>query len=241
MPKPHPADETREEFLERCVPMVLDEGTAGDNDQAVAICSSMWSDAQKAAAPRVLRAYGLLEVKQFNDEERIVEGMATTPTPDRMGDVVEPMGAKFALPIPLLYQHASELPVGHVIHARPTKDGIAVRARIFKANESRTLKDRLDEAWESVKIGLLKGFSIGFAPIGPPEHLKDFSYRYKTWEWLELSLVTIPANAEATISTVKALDMKQRALASGCRVVTLDDATLRKARKIVRPGVVFLK
>lgn len=221
--------------------MVLDDGAAADQDQAVAMCSSMWGEA-KGALPVVHRAYGLLEVKQLDERERIVSGIATTPTPDRMGDVVEPMGARFNLPIPLLYQHSAAQPVGEVFEARPSKDGIAVKARIFKASESRTLKERLDEAWESVKIGLLKGFSIGFAPIGMPEQLKDFSYRYKAWEWLELSLVTIPANAEATISTVKSLDRQWRA-ASGHRpsVVRLDSETLRRVRRELQPGVVYLK
>lgn len=240
MPKPN-AGESRDAYMERCVPQVLDDGAAADQDQAVAMCSSMWGEAKGTQAV-VHRAYGLLQLKRIDEQQRILSGIATTPTPDRMGDIVEPLGARFSLPIPLLYQHASALPVGEVFEARATKDGIAVNARIFKAAESRTLKERLDEAWESVKIGLLKGFSIGFAPIGPPEQTKDFSYRYKTWEWLELSLVTIPANAEATISTVKSLDRQWRA-ASGQRpgVVRLDSETLRRVRRELQPGVVYLK
>lgn len=40
--------ETRDDFLERCVPMVIDEGTAKDPKQAVAICSSMYEKRRKA-------------------------------------------------------------------------------------------------------------------------------------------------------------------------------------------------
>lgn len=241
MSKPE-AGESQQQFMDRCIPHVLDDGSAADNDQAVAMCSSMWEDHGKAARVTVRRAYGLLEVKSINEDRRIIDGIATTPSPDRMGDIVEPMGAKFQLPIPLLYQHASELPVGEVFAATPTKDGIRVQARVFKAIESKNLKERLDEAWESVKIGLLKGFSIGFAPIDAPIQIKDtFSFRYKTWEWLELSLVTIPANAEATISTVKSIDTELRA-ASGrhSRVVRLDANTLRRVRRELRPGVAYL-
>ena len=41
MPKPKPS-ETRTEYMDRCVPMVIAEGTAETVSQAVAICSSMW-------------------------------------------------------------------------------------------------------------------------------------------------------------------------------------------------------
>lgn len=41
MPTPK-SDENETEFVERCVPMVLDEGTAKDGEQAAAICHSMY-------------------------------------------------------------------------------------------------------------------------------------------------------------------------------------------------------
>ena len=50
------------------------------------------------------RAYSILDVKgQTEDEKYIfVEGVASTPTVDRDGDSIDPMGAKFATPMPLL-------------------------------------------------------------------------------------------------------------------------------------------
>lgn len=41
MPTPS-NNETREEWMARCVPELIEEGR--DRDQAVAICSSMWDD-----------------------------------------------------------------------------------------------------------------------------------------------------------------------------------------------------
>ena len=43
MPTPHKG-ETKKDFLERCIPMVINEGTAKDSDQAVAICSAMFDN-----------------------------------------------------------------------------------------------------------------------------------------------------------------------------------------------------
>lgn len=56
MPTPQPDKETESEWMERCVPEVLRHGTASDNEEAVAICKSMWkrkggSNANAHSAP----------------------------------------------------------------------------------------------------------------------------------------------------------------------------------------------
>ena len=45
MPDPRPG-ETRADFLDRCIPIVIDDGTAQDGDQAVAVCISMFTSYQ---------------------------------------------------------------------------------------------------------------------------------------------------------------------------------------------------
>ena len=155
------------------------------------------------------RAYSVLNVKATTEDDDFyyIEGIASTPTPDRTGDIVEPMGAKFKTPFPLLWQHESTKPVGTVEWAKPTSKGIPVKARIPKVKEEGKLKERVDEAWQSVKYKLVAAFSIGFNALeGGYEILKNGGYRFKEWELLELSLVTIPANVEATITSFKSID-----------------------------------
>ena len=41
MPKPEPT-EKKDDFIKRCIPIVLDEGTAKTPDQAVAICNAIY-------------------------------------------------------------------------------------------------------------------------------------------------------------------------------------------------------
>lgn len=147
------------------------------------------------------RAYSLLEIKSIDEEQRIIEGIATTPSTDRVGDVVEPKGAQFSLPIPFLYQHDSEQPLGHVIDAKVAKDGITVRVQIAKG-----VTTRIEEAWSLIRAGLVRGLSIGFRAIDTEQIPNSWGYIYKSWEWLELSAVTIPANAEASISQIKSID-----------------------------------
>jgi HK97 family phage major capsid protein/HK97 family phage prohead protease len=159
------------------------------------------------------RAYSILNVKKVDEGSRTIEGIASTPTPDRLGDIVEPMGADFKLPLPLLWQHDSRQPVGHVTFAKATKDGIPFKATIERLDEPGKLKDRLDEAWQSVKMGLVRAVSIGFKSL-EKSFMKEGGIHFLKWEWLELSLVTIAANTEATITSIKSTDRALRA-ASG--------------------------
>lgn len=160
------------------------------------------------------RAYSVLEVKGWDDDERVIRGVATTPTPDRMGDVVEPLGVEFKNPMPLLWQHDATKPVGTVEFDKPTKAGITFKAKVAKVADAGALKDRVDEAWQSLRAGLVRGVSIGFRSLEHALMKETGGLRFLKSEVMELSLVTIPANADATIQTIKSFDTKQRA-ASG--------------------------
>ncbi len=148
------------------------------------------------------KAYGKFELKEASEEQRIIKGIATTQTLDRDGDIVEPNGAEFALPIPFLWQHQRDKPIGEVIAARVTDKGIEVEIQLAQINEAGKLKERLDEAWHSIKSGLVKGLSIGFR--GKEYAYTESGIHYTKWDWHELSAVTIPANSEATITAIKA-------------------------------------
>lgn len=173
---------------------------------------------------KIERAYSLITVKAVDEEKREITGIATTPAPDRHGDVVEPKGAEFNLPLPLLWQHDSRQPVGKVVSAKVTKEGIEVRAQIAKVDAPAGLAARLEEAWQSVKAGLVSGLSIGFRALEYSFLDDTDGIRFTRWAWLELSLVTIPANAEASIQSIKSIDSQLRAASGNKRggVVRLD-------------------
>lgn len=153
------------------------------------------------------RAHSLLTIKSFDDEQRIIEGIASTPTPDRTQDVVVPTGVTMSLPLPFLYQHNANQPIGHVIAAKVTEAGIAITAQIAKG-----VAPFIDEAWSLIKAGLVQGLSIGFRPTKDPKPIKGtYGVRFDDWELMEVSAVTIPANAEASIQLIKSLDREQRA------------------------------
>lgn len=177
------------------------------------------------------RAYSVLEIKSIEegDDKRTITGMASTPSPDRMGDVVKPEGAKFTLPIPLLWQHRSDQPIGHVTDAKVTKDGIEIVASIAKG-----VSEEIDRAWNLIKTGLVRGLSIGFRGLDTEQIPNSWGVIFNSWEWLELSAVTIPANSEATIQTIKQFDVGAPAAADDPEIQQDDPpaATGKQARVV---------
>jgi HK97 family phage prohead protease len=157
-------------------------------------------------------AYSTLEIKAVSETGgmRKFTGIATTPTPDRTGDIVEPKGAEFQLPIPLLWQHDSHQPIGWVRAARVTAKGIEVDCEMASISEPGKLKDRLDESWQSLKAKLVPGLSIGFKPLESARIGDSYSYRFMKWLWLELSAVTVPANGDCSITQIKSADQAVR-------------------------------
>lgn len=166
------------------------------------------------------RAYSLLEIKAATDEdgERTITGLATSPEADRHGDIVDPEGATYKLPIPFLWQHDPESPIGEITSAKVTAKGIEITAKLASIAEPGAAKDLVDKAWQFIKSGLVKGLSIGFRSIDAEQIDNSWGLRFKKWEWLELSAVTIPANGLATISSIKSYDRAS----SGNSVVRLD-------------------
>ena len=152
------------------------------------------------------RAWAILEVKSVDDEQRIIEGIASTPTTDRGGDIVAPEGAQFSLPLPLLWQHDQQQPIGEVIAADVSPTRIAITARIARIDEPGDLQKRLDTAWQTVKAKLVRGLSIGFKPIEMLPLKGGTGFHIKRWHWAELSAVTIPSNTDATILAIKSAD-----------------------------------
>lgn len=195
------------------------------------------------------RAYSILTVKAVEDNRRIVRGTATTPTVDRVGDVIDPLGVKFTNPMPLLWQHHADEPIGTVNFEKPTRAGIDFVAELPIVAEAGALRDRIEEAWQSIKLGLVRAVSIGFRPI-EYAFMENGGIHFQETEVFELSVVTIPANAEAVMEAVKSIDARLRAdagvpepeipanpvpaaIGKQVRVVKLDDPARDRAEPYV--------
>ena len=150
------------------------------------------------------RAYSVLEVKSVDADRRVITGIATTPTPDRIGDILEPLGVTYNNPLPLLLHHDPTQPVGTVIFDPPT----AARDLVYRvaaadsgagagARSRRGSLAVTESRADSRHVDRLQ------AARGRPVYLKSGGRHFLKTLVAELSLVTIPANIEATVLTVK--------------------------------------
>jgi len=143
------------------------------------------------------KLFSTLTVKSFDEDEGVFTGIASTPSTDRVGDIVESAGitAKH-LPVPLLWQHDHDKPAGVVESMTATGKGLEVVCRVLKDASA-----EVKSYWEFVKAGAVS-LSIGFRPLEYAP-LAAGGYHYKQVELLELSLVTVPAHQDARILTTK--------------------------------------
>lgn len=181
------------------------------------------------------KAFGAFEIKEVNEEKRTFKGIASTPSLDRANDVMVSKGAQFTLPMPLLFHHDPTQPIGLVTAASVTDKGIEVEFTIPAIAEEGALKARIDEAYQSLLYGLVKGMSVGFIPEWENvEYTPDGGIQFNEWEWYELSLVTIPCNRDAETDFSKAYEEYKAALSKQPQKTVPDDDTSGKKHIVVK-------
>lgn len=158
-------------------------------------------------------AHARLEVKAADGGDApaglTITGIATTPTPDRQGHTLDPLGVTVTNPIALLLYHDQTAPIGSATLGPATLAGIPFTAFIPTISEAGRLKDRTDEARQLIKSGIVRGISIGFRVLeGGLERLKSGLVKLTRVEICELSLVPVPANSEAGVLAIKACDTR---------------------------------
>jgi len=144
-----------------------------------------------------------VELKAARDGSTLLYGVATSDAVDRMGDIVEADGMQAALPVPFLLSHDHSNPLGKVLSASRTKNGIEIEAKLFSG-----LADRIDEGIRLIKAGLYPGLSIGFRALESKRI--PTGLRFTAWELLEISAVSVPANPDGKITAAKCYEHVER-------------------------------
>ena len=125
--------------------------------------------------------------------------IASTANPDRMGDIIEQSGwvlDNFKKNPIILWQHRSGEPIGRSSLTEITDKGLEIHID-FMPEDVNPFAHRIERM---VKAGFLNAVSVGFDPIEYEERDTDsWSYRFIKQELLEVSVVTVPANAEALV------------------------------------------
>lgn len=181
------------------------------------------------------KSFGSFEIKAVDEEKRTFTGVASTPNQDRSKDIMIPKGAKFQLPMPLLFHHDMRQPIGHVTDAKVTSKGIEVELHIPEIKEDGRLKERVNEAYQSLKYDLVKGLSVGFIPNwDQAKMIKGGGIQFDEWEWYELSLVTIPDNRDSGTDFRKAFEEHKAALGNTPQKPAADGDSSEQKHVIVK-------
>jgi hypothetical protein len=110
------------------------------------------------------RAYAVLDVKSVDEESASSRGIATTPSRRSVGRYRRERSAPNSRIRCRCCGSTIRQAGRHVIRDKVTKDGIDVRSAVRQVDEPGTLKDRIDEAWQSVKLGWCAAYRSASAP-----------------------------------------------------------------------------
>jgi len=152
---------------------------------------------------KVFNLLAPIDKKQSKDGELLIEGMASTNSVDRVGDIIsrdawENGGLdNFKRNPIILFNHDHDQPIGKVTDLEVADDGLKIKVRISEA---------AGKVHGLIKDGVLGAFSVSFL-------IKDADYVEETYgllikdaELLEVSVVSIPMNPTATFSLAKSFD-----------------------------------
>lgn len=141
----------------------------------------------------------LIETKMQVDEAGTVAGLAWPfGSPDRVGDVIEKgafAGAR--LPLPMLFGHDPNDPVGVWEVADEAPDGLHLKGRLLVDEVARAREVRA-----LVRSGAVAGLSIGFVTRKATPR-KGGGRTITALDLIECSLVSVPMHPGARVTSAK--------------------------------------
>jgi len=201
--------ESRTDFISRCVSKVIEDGTAEDGDQAIAICISMWDNRKGGNMEHEYKTFDFT-VKDFDYEGRTVEGYAAAfGNVDLGSDMIHPGAFAKTLTergnkVRFLWQHDQHEPIGRPIEMHEDTAGLFIKAIISDTARGRDALALLrDDAISGLSIGYdaMKG-GTDYSKSDGGETIRNLR-ELRLWEF---SLVSMPMNEMATVTALKTED-----------------------------------
>ena len=149
-----------------------------------------------------------LEIKSLTEEGRFAGYASLFGNVDSQQDVIEHGAFAQTLAdnegdVKLLWQHQMNEPIGQIDELFEDEKGLYIEGRLLLCVQ------QAREAYELVKIGALKGLSIGYRPIVYTINPETGVRHIRQVDLFEVSLVTFPANEAAGITVVKNANIAQ--------------------------------
>lgn len=140
-----------------------------------------------------------IQTKMLADEAGAISGIGWPfGSPDRVGDVIEKGAfADINLPLPMLFGHDGNEPLGSWSEANETHEGLQLKGTLLVDDVQRAR-----EVNALVKAGAVTGISIGFV-TRKAQPRKGGGRTISKVELMEASLVAIPMHPKARITSTK--------------------------------------
>ena len=185
-----------------------------------------------------------LEEDKSERDENVLSFIASTDRADRYGDVIEQSGWELdsykANPVVLFGHDHNSLPIGKGA-VRQTPEGLVIDVT-FDMEDPRAA-----EIAGKAERGFLNAVSVGFTPlkaISRANLTKDhYAYSdeggsyFEKSELLEVSIVTIPANADATAIAAKNLETNIQSFIKSTIKDSLEEMNLVQVRQMNDDGM----
>lgn len=149
----------------------------------------------------------LKAVNPSEDGELKIEGYASTNAMDRSADVILASAwtksnglNNFKVNPILLFNHNYDKPIGKVVEMGTDGRGLKIKGVISKS---------AGDVYNLVKEGVLSTFSVGFLVKDADYNKETDGLIIKDAELLEVSVVSVPCNQDATFSVAKSFDNQE--------------------------------
>lgn len=202
------AGQSKDDFISECIPLVLEDGTAENDDQALAVCSSMWETGRSQRESRVF-TLGELRAEDggLETNDPIIEGYIAkfnVWSEDLGGFIERLIPGAFSktireADIRALWQHNPEMVLGRTKNGTLTlvEDDVGLFMRAFPPNTTWAR-----DAVTSIKRGDVDQASFGFDAI---RDQWDWNAKPVTRDLIEVALfdvspVTFPAYPQTTMA-----------------------------------------
>lgn len=212
MPLPNPLEFDNETtFMSACIS--AQDGESLSMDQKVAICYGTWEGKEE---PKGAESGGMegeepptIEVSVeiplpkekkiahktgYQSEKSVTTFIMSTPTVDRMGDTIDPLGwdlSNFNKNPIALFNHCYDMPIGKWANVRVENNQLIGDLELAAAGTS----ELVDTVRSLVEQRILSAVSVGFGAID--YEFGDQGIEFKKQELMECSLVSVPANPQA--------------------------------------------
>lgn len=161
IPQPKPSQETEQEFVERCIPVVLEDGTAENREQAAAICHSMYEqEAEKMTEDKTF-----VKIDKTDEEKQLLWGVVYPPNiVDSQGEAMTKEEIEKAAYNFMKKGHLDKIDIGHNFK----ESGSCIVENFIARKEDPDFPEGSwvmavwcpDDVWQQVKDNELNGFSF---------------------------------------------------------------------------------